>query len=133
MGSYGQHSAATAAAGVVSTASYVAVPLSPPSGNPNDSASAPTMFRVTGGGPVSFVCNNIGANSIDVKVQGSNDGLAASWGDITTTELTGIGASAAKAHQILACGYLWLQVLVKDTAGGSHGTLVATINQNSVS
>lgn len=132
MGSYGQHSASVT--GVVSTASYVAVPgLAPNSGQPADTTGV--AFRVTGGGPVAIVCENSGANSIDVKLQGSNDPAlaAANWADLTTTELTGIGAAAAKATQLLACGYLFLQLVVKDTAGGSHGTLNAYLNQNPVS
>lgn len=127
MGSYGQHSASGSQ---VSTDSYTSVVLTPESGSGNN-----TSFRVTGGGPVGVMVYNSGANSIDcvLRAQFIDSGGTFRSVAITTTELTGIATTTAKAYQLQACGYLWLDVQVKATAGGSQGTAVVLINQNSVS
>lgn len=131
MGSYGQHSASGTQ---VSTDSYTSITLTPPSGI-DSATSGPTTFRVTGGGPVGVMVYNSGANSIDCVLRAGFLDTAGTLRAvaITTTELTGIAASTAKAYQLTAVGYLYLDVQVKATAGGSQGTANLLINQNPVS
>lgn len=127
MASFGQHSASGTQ---VSTDNYTSITLSPIGAD-----GFPTLFRVTGGGPIGVAVYNSGANSIDVVLRA---GFIDSGGTfravaITTTELTGIATTTTKATQLLACGYLYLDAQVKATAGGSQGTANIVINQNPVS
>lgn len=106
-------------AGVVSTSAYVAV-----AGSQLDLAGtqhAVPWFQVTETG---------GSNGVTVKIQMSADGTT--WFDVSSTSISPTGTSTAGVDQAVTAGSSlimsvatcarFVQLLIKDTSGGSHGT-----------
>lgn len=112
-----QHSAQSAAAGVVTTgATEIDVDLLP-----MNSTMPAYVFPALGLGSIAFQAWNSGANTINCTVYGTNDPnfTAALWIDVSGTALDALAASAAssKVYKETAPGFAYYKVMAGNAAG----------------
>lgn len=109
-----------------STASFALVTFDQGSTRKNEVLTYLPLFAE---GAVSFWVKNTGSNSIDWEVLAFPDSTTAIADAVTIQASAAVAAGAVTSKTVDFAHWPYYAVLIRDTGGGSHGTVTARVTQ----